>query len=102
MLTDHPFINTKVIVRTFSAGVWYGTLAQKDKDEVILTGARRLWYWKAAREISLSAVALYGVDQGASRIVAPVDAVWLQAIEIIPVTTAATLSIEGAPRAQAT
>lgn len=94
-------VGEKVIVRTYSAGNWFGTLSVKDGKEVILKDARRLWYWKAAKEISLSAVALYGIDQKESKIVAPVEKVWLEAIEIMPCTKEAIKLIEGAKNEQA-
>ena len=40
-------IGEKVIVRTYSAGVWFGTLDQKAGCEVILKNARRMWKWWA-------------------------------------------------------
>ena len=45
-------IRSKVIVRTYSAGVFAGTLARKDGKEVELTNARRLWYWRGAASLS--------------------------------------------------
>lgn len=94
-------VGEKVIIRTYSAGNWFGKLSMKSGNEVILEDARRLWYWKAKQEISLSAVALYGIDQKASKIVAPVKKVWLEAIEIIPCTKEAIKLLEGAPNEQA-
>ena len=79
-------IGQEVIIRTYSAGVWYGRLKEKAGDEVILTEARRMWRWWAKESISLSGVALYGINQEKSRIVGAVDSVWLQAIEIIPIS----------------
>lgn len=73
-----------VIVRTYSAGVWAGELAQKHRDEVILKNARRMWQWWAEKSISLSAVAVHGINQEKSRIAGPVNEVWLMPIEIIP------------------
>jgi len=98
---DAHFIGKKAIIRTYSAGVWFGTVAEKDGNEIIITDARRLWYWKAAKSISLSAVANFGVDQKVSKITAPVSSVWLEAIEIIPATDDAIKSIEGAPHVDA-
>lgn len=95
------FIGACVLIRTYSAGVWCGRLDQKDGNEVILTGARRLWQFFAAQGISLSAVATHGVNQSKSRIATPVSAVWLEAIEIIPVTEEAEKSILGAEHAKA-
>ena len=79
-------IGQEVIIRTNSAGVWFGRLKQKAGDEVILTEARRMWRWWAKESISLSGVALHGIKQEDSRIAGAVDSVWLQAIEIIPVS----------------
>lgn len=100
-MTLKHFIGRKVIVRTYSAGVWFGALEEKDGNEVILADARRLWYWGAKDGISLSAVAVHGVIHEKSRIPGSVEKVWLEAIEIIPATDAATASLEGAPHATA-
>lgn len=94
-------IGKKVIIRTYSAGVWFGTLAEKSGNEVILTDARRMWRWWAAESISLSGCALYGIRRGESKIIAPVSKVWLEAIEIIPCTDVAIQSIGGAPHVEA-
>jgi hypothetical protein len=94
-------VGEKRLVRTYSAGVWFGLVAEKDGGEIILTNARRLWQWKAKAGISLSGVALSGVEESGSRIAAPVAAVWLQPIELIACSGAAVESIEGAPHAKA-
>ena len=97
----NSMLGKKVIVRTYSAGCWFGLLAEKSGNEVILKDARRMWRWWAVESISLSGCAKYGVIHGKSKIVEPVDAQWLEAIEIIPCTPEATESLEGAPYAQA-
>ena len=94
-------LGKKVIIRTYSAGVWFGELNRKAGNEVILKNARRMWRWQAAESISLSAVAIHGIDQGESKIVEAVDSVWLEAIEIIPCTEAAIKSIGEAPNVKA-
>ena len=94
-------IGQKVIIRTYSAGVWFGTLSEKGGNEVILKDARRMWRWKASQSISLSAVSIYGVDHGGSSIIEAVSSVWLEAIEIIPCSVDAIASIEGAPNVKA-
>lgn len=94
-------VGRKVTIRTHSAGVWFGRLVEKSGNEVILEDARRMWYWKAKQSISLSAVAIYGIDESASKIVEPVASVWLEAIEIIPCSNAAVHSIEGAQNVKA-
>lgn len=86
-----------VIVRTYSAGVFMGDLESRKGQEVVLTSARRLWYWKGAA--SLSQLAMEGTS-------APTDCKFpiavdrielLQAIEIIDVTPKAKASIDGVP-----
>ena len=99
--TLNGMLGQKVIIRTNSAGVWFGTLSDKAGNEVILTDARRMWFWKAKQSISLSAVAIHGIDEGASKIVEPVASVWLEAIEIIPCEAAAVKSLEGAAHVEA-
>lgn len=40
-----------VLVRTYSAGVYFGWLKQEDKDEVLLVNARNVWYWSGASSL---------------------------------------------------
>ena len=89
-------IGQEVIIRTYSAGVWFGRLKEKSGNEIILTEARRMWRWWAKKSISLSGVALYGIKQEDSRIAGAIDTVWLQAIEIIPISGTAAESIRTA------
>lgn len=97
----NKMIGKKVIIRTHSAGNWFGELSEKDGNEVIIKNARRMWRWWAAESISLSACALYGIKRDKSKIVDAVPSVWLEAIEIIPCTDTAIKSIEGAENAKA-
>ena len=92
----NSIIGQEVIIRTYSAGVWFGRLKEKSGNEVILTEARRMWRWWAKKSISLSGVALYGIKQEDSRIAGAIDSVWLQAIEIIPISGTAAESIRTA------
>ena len=89
-------IGKEVIIRTYSAGVWFGVLKQKAGNEVILTNARRMYKWWAKESISLSGVARHGIKQENSKICGELDSVWLEAIEIIPVTGNAAESIRTA------
>lgn len=102
---DNPGLNNMlgkmVIVRTYTAGVFFGKLTAKSGTEVILSDARRLWYWHAKKSISLSAVAKYGLNGEKSKICAALDEQWLDAIEIILCTPAAIKSIEEQPDVEA-
>lgn len=97
----YSMVGKKRLVRTYSAGVWYGRIVEKCGDEIVLEEARRLWAWKAAKSISLSGIALYGIEEDKSIIVASVDSVWLRAIELIECTAVAEKSIELAADAEA-
>ena len=89
-------IGKEVIIRTYSAGVWFGVLKQKAGNEVILTKARRMYSWWAKESISLSGVARHGIKQDDSKICGELDSVWLEEIEIIPVTGNAAESMRTA------
>lgn len=86
-----------VIVRTYSAGVFAGTLKERDGKEVTLTDARRLWYWDGAA--SLSELATKGTKRPETcKFPCEVTAVTLtEAIEILAVTEAAETSIKAVP-----
>ena len=90
-----------VLIRTYSAGIWCGTLTQKVGNEVVLSDARRMCRWWAAKSISLSAVAKFGIIREKSKIAPKIDGVWLEAIEIIAATKIAADSIFGAENAKA-
>jgi len=86
-----------VIVRTYSAGVFAGTLKSRKGKEVTLKNARRLWYWDGAA--SLSELAMSGTKRPQNcKFPETVDEVTLtEAIEILAVTQAAQDSIAGVP-----
>ena len=90
--------NPYVIIRTYSAGVHAGELIRRDGKEVELRNSRRLWLWHTAdRGISLSDVAVGGIDPSKSKICAVLPNIILtEAIEIIPASDTAKSSIEGA------
>jgi hypothetical protein len=50
-----------VLIRSADSGVHFGTLKQKDGDEVTLVNARRVWAWAGA--CSLSQMAVEGVKK---------------------------------------
>jgi hypothetical protein len=96
----NSMVGKKAIIRTKDAGIHFGLVAEKSGKEVILEGARRLWYWKAKQGISLSAVATYGLEKS-SKICEPLKEQWLMSIEIIPVSNEIAAQIENMPNAKA-
>lgn len=83
-----------VIVRCDRAGVFAGTLKEKDGREVTLTNCRRLWFWSGAA--SISQLAVDGTKNKANcKFTVEVDEILLlDAIEIIPCTENAERSIK--------
>ena len=86
-----------VIVRTYSAGVFAGTLVSRKGKEAVLTNARRIWYWTGAA--SLSQLAVDGTSSPKTcKFPCAVPRVELtEAIEIIDVTPKAQKSIAEVP-----
>ncbi len=86
-----------VIVRTYSAGVFAGYLESRIGQEIVLQDARRIWYWAGAA--SLSQLATDGTSNPAScKFPCEVSSVeLLQAIEVIPCTEKARISIKETP-----
>jgi len=82
-----------IICRTYSAGVFAGTLVSRKGQEVELKNARRLWYWDGAA--SLSQLAMEGVKKPENcKFPCEVSSVLLlNAIELLPVTKQAKASI---------
>ena len=52
------------MVRTYSAGVFAGTVVSRDGKEIALKDARRIWYWKGAASLSQLANRRNGGDSG--------------------------------------
>ena len=45
------YAGKKVLVRGIQSGVYYGTLAEKENQEVELKNARNIWYWEGANNL---------------------------------------------------
>lgn len=86
-----------VIVRTYSAGVFAGTLKSKKGQEVVLKNARRLWRWEGAASLSQLSNSGTIKPQECKFPEEVKEVVLLQAIEILPVTTKARKSIAEVP-----
>lgn len=87
----------KVIIRTQSAGVFFGEIKERNGSEATIRNCRRLWYWEGAA--SLSQLALEGVKKPQNcKFTVTVDEITvLGVIEIIPCTEAAIESINNVP-----
>ena len=86
-----------VIVRTYTAGVFAGTLESRKGQEVVLRDARRLWYWSGAASLSQLAVSGTSKPEQCKFPVSVPRVELLQAIEILDVTPEAKKSIKEVP-----
>ena len=79
------------------AGVYAGTIAEKEKDEVRLTDVRMLWYYSGAA--SLPQLAMEGVKnpRDCKFTVTVPEVVILEVCEIFPCTEAAEANIKDVP-----
>lgn len=89
--------NKYKIVRTYSAGVFAGEIESRKGQEVVMTKARRLWYWSGAASLSQLAVAGTSNPSACKFPVAVPRVELLQVVEILDVTEAARKSIESVP-----
>lgn len=82
------------VIRTYSAGVHAGYLAERNGKEVKLINSRRLWKWAGA--FTLSEIATKGVSKpNECKFACELPTIYLtEAIEIIPCTEIARKSIE--------
>lgn len=90
-------IGKYVIVRTYAAGVFAGTLVEQKGRQAVMVAARRIWKWGGAA--SLSQLAMSGTSNPSEcKFPEPVERVQLfQVIEILNVTETARKSIEAVP-----
>jgi len=49
---ERHFIGRKCIIRTYSAGVWFGDVKELVGTHCVLQNARRLWSWYGAASLS--------------------------------------------------
>ena len=91
---ENKMENKKVIIRADRAGVFFGEIKERNKDEVTMTNVKRLWYWDGAA--SLSQLATEGVTRpnNCKFTVSVPEMTILGVIEIIPCTEEAIESIE--------
>ena len=82
-MSEHPMLNRRCLIRTYSAGVHIGDVVKIDGMEVHLKNALRLWRWEGGG-LSLSAVANNGIVKG--RLNYTNEVYLTNVIEIIPTT----------------
>lgn len=81
------------IVRTYSAGVFYGEFVSRDGKEVVLKNARRIWYWDGAASLSQLSVDGTSKPENCKFPVAVEFVELMEVIEILPLTPKAIESL---------
>ena len=91
-------IGKKVLIRSVDSGVHHGTLTAVSDSAVRLFNSRRLWGWSTGGHgISLSEIAISGIDQSESRITAFLPDIIVGGVcEIIPTHGLCDTTVEGA------
>lgn len=87
-------METRKIVRSNGAGVFFGEIKEKDGDRVVMTNARRLWYWEGAASLSQLAQEGTSSPSGCKFPVAVDEVEVFNVLEILSVTDKAAKSID--------
>ena len=82
----------KVLVRTWGAGVHFGTLHSEDHKRVVLIDCRRIWSWDGAN--TLHELSQYGLKHTSKVSVAIPTITLTDAVELIPCSDKAVRTIE--------
>jgi len=85
------------MIRTKAAGVFFGEISWRNKGEIQLRDARRVWYWDGAA--SLSELAMRGTSKPRKcKFPVAVPLITLRGvIEMIPMTEQAVASLRAVP-----
>ena len=88
------YIGKKCVFRGHRSGVFFGTLLEKEGQEVKIGNCRRLWYWDGA--CSLSDIAVIGTSrpENCKFTISVEEMVITDCIEILPCTEKAIKVIE--------
>ena len=84
----------KVIVRGDRSGVFFGTLVDRDGQEVELANARNIWCWNGAA--ALNEIAKSGIGKPTqSKVTVAVDIILTDCVEVLIPTAEAIINLEG-------
>ena len=86
--------NQYYIVRCDRAGVFFGKIKERTETEVVMTDARKLWYWNGAAAVEQLAVDGTKKPGDCQFTVAVDEMTVMRPIQIIPCTAKAAESIK--------
>ena len=88
------YLNKKVLVRSYDAGVYFGTLVAVEGEACKLENVRNIWYWTGAS--CLSQIANDGIT--GDKVSPVVESMVLNRVcQIIPLTDKAIANLENQP-----
>ena len=82
-----------VMVRTYSAGVHYGYLKERNGKEVTLLNAVRVWYWSGAASLSQLSQEGSNKPNDCKLAIEVPEILLMEAIEIIPISEKASVNL---------
>ena len=85
-------LGKKCIVRSYDAGVYYGTVAEVNGETVKMEDVRNIWYWEGANCLSDVAANGVGEDSKVSRVISSM--VFNRCCQIIPCADAAIKNLD--------
>lgn len=85
------------MVRTYSAGVFFGEIVSRTGKEVTMRNARRVWYWAGAATLSQLATEGTSSPKQCKFPCAVSEVTLTETIEIIPMTPTAVESLAKVP-----
>lgn len=90
-------VETRKLVRSVDAGVFFGEVSEVKGDTVIMANARNIWYWSGAA--GLNELAYSGVTRPSEcKFTVPVEKITLfRVCEILDVTPEAGACIDSVP-----
>lgn len=92
------FIGKKVLIRSYGAGVFFGTLESQQFTQsgkvVVLSNSRRIHSWEGAA--SLSQVSREGIKKGSVAMIEPEKEI-VNVVETTPLSDAAIHNLENQP-----
>lgn len=88
------FIGKKILVRSFDAGVYFGTLEEMDGETVKMSRVRNIWHWTGAS--CLSQIANDGIT--GDRVSPVVSSMVINRVcQILPLSDKAIANLESQP-----
>ena len=85
-------IGKKVLIRSVEAGIFFGTLINKEGSEVTLKNARRIWYWEGATDTCQ--IATNGISKKSKATTPVSQIIILNVVEIHPLMEKAIQNLE--------